>query len=480
MIRPRSWMRSLGTVALAAMTITWLAGCDDESDDNPASDRFRSPAGPVPATAQRPGDAAAGYSALVNAPYVSCGLPYRVYERLSPPADPEDLLPRRQGRNAELPYSLTAHVNADGVEIVSSNCLLCHASQFEGELVVGLGNEFLDFTRDPRSSVNEAGLYVRGEGETAAWRRWADRIEGIAPYSQTSTLGANPATNLTWALIAHRDPETLAWSSKPLLEPPPLDPLPVSVPPWWRMKKKNAMFYTTIGRGDHARFMILASLLCADSVEEVEAADAYAPDIRAFIASLEPPEYPFPIDASLSEQGRIVFETNCGECHGTHGENASYPNLVIPLDVVGTDPEYALAATDGTVDRFYDWVERSPYGEAVDIAPARGYIAPPLDGVWATAPFLHNGSVPDLRSLLDSRLRPQFWQHRVDPRAYDPGVLGWEFERLHHGKSGVTKPEARARVYDTTLPGYGNGGHLFGDGLTEAERTAVIEYLKML
>jgi hypothetical protein len=111
---------------------------------------------------------------------------------------------------------------------------------------------------------------------------------------------------------------------------------------------------------------------------------------------------------------------------------------------------------------------------------ARGYIAPPLDGVWATAPYLHNGSVPDLRSLLDSRLRPQFWQHRVDPRAYDPSVLGWEYERLQHGKSGVTETQARARVYDTTLPGYGNGGHLFGDGLTEAERTAVIEYLKML
>ena len=50
------------------------------------------------------------------------------------------------------------------------------------------------------------------------------------------------------------------------------------------------MFYTTLGRGDHARFMILASMLCADSVEEAEAADAYAPDIRAFIESLQPPE----------------------------------------------------------------------------------------------------------------------------------------------------------------------------------------------
>ena len=58
------------------------------------------------------------------------------------------------------------------------------------------------------------------------------------------------------------------------------------------MQKKNAMFYTTIGRGDHARFMILASMLCADFVEEAEAADDYAPDMRAFIESLKPPVFP--------------------------------------------------------------------------------------------------------------------------------------------------------------------------------------------
>jgi mono/diheme cytochrome c family protein len=265
-----------------------------------------------------------------------------------------------------------------------------------------------------------------------------------------------------------------------VLEPPPSTPLPVSVPPWWRMKKKNAMFYTTLGRGDHARFMIFASMLCADSVEEAAAADAYAPDIRAFIESLEPPDYPFPVDAALAEQGQEVFETHCSACHGSYGEDASYPNLVVALDEVGTDPQYALAATDGSVDRFYEWVGRSAYGEAVDLAPARGYIAPPLDGVWATAPYLHNGAVPDLRSLLDSRLRPRFWRHRSDPRSYDPAVLGWTYERLDHGKSADLEPDARARVYDTTLPGYGNSGHLFGDGLTDGERTAVIEYLKTL
>jgi mono/diheme cytochrome c family protein len=250
-------------------------------------------------------------------------------------------------------------------------------------------------------------------------------------------------------------------------------------PPWWRMKKKNAMFYTTIGRGDHARFMILASLLCADSVEEVEAADAYAPHLRAFIASLEPPGYPFPIDAALTEQGLMVFETNCSECHGTHGEDAAYPNLVIPLDVVGTDPEYVLAATDGRSTG-------STIGWSAPTTASRWILR--RQGIHRAAPRrrLGDGALSAQRvgpgpALPSRQPAPSaVLADRVDPRAYDPSVLGWEYERLQHGKSGVTETQARARVYDTTLPGYGNGGHLFGDGLTEAERTAVIEYLKML
>ena len=450
------------------------------ADETPEGTRFRSEPGPVPATEQRPGDPRAGYEALVGAPYVGCGMPYSAYARLNPETDPRDMLAGREGRNAELPYSLTAMETADGVEVVSSNCLLCHAARFDDELVIGLGNEFLDFTGDPRDAVTSSGAYVRGAEETAEWQRWADRIEGIAPYTQMATVGANPATNLTWALIAHRDPETMAWSRQPLMEPPPPEPLPVSVPPWWRMSKKHAMFYTTIGRGDHARFMILASLLCADTVEDVEAADAYAPDIRAFIESIEPPEFPYPVDTGLAAEGEQVFEATCSRCHGTYGEDESYPNLVIPLEEVGTDPEYALAATDGRRDRFYEWVMQSPYAQSVVTGPAPGYIAPPLDGVWATAPYLHNGSVPDAVTLLDSQRRPDFWRHETEPRRYDPETLGWAWERLEAGQASAPTREERVRIYDTTLPGYGNEGHRFGDSLTEAERHAVIEYLKTL
>jgi hypothetical protein len=439
-----------------------------------------SPLGAVPQESQRPGSPQAGYDALVNNAYVTCGIPYSAY-RKTVSAPPEwQLLPGRRGRNAQLPYSLTAYTTPRGVELVVPNCLTCHAAPFNGRLIVGLGNESADYTGDATVPVEAAGAYVTAEAEVLEWQKFADRLRTIAPYMRTDTVGVNPAVNLTWALFAHRDPKTLRWSKEPLLSPPPQKPLPVSVPPWWRMSKKNAMFYTAAGRGDHARMMILASALCTDTVEEARAIDAYAADIRAYLASIEPPNWPFEIDRKLAERGQAVFEKNCAACHGTYGAASTYPNHVLGHHDVGTDPLLALRATDGSEERFLRWAQQSFYGENARLAPAPGYYAPPLDAVWATAPYLHNGSVPTLEALLDSTKRPKYWLRSFDPRDYDSRRLGWTFDALSHGKDAENDPKRRSRIYDTTLPGYSNQGHTFGDALTPDERKAVLEYLKTL
>lgn len=468
-------------VALAAGISVLLGACSPDVGDKkltPAT--FRSPLGAVPAEPQRTGSPEAGYDALVNKAYVTCGIPYAAYKRTAPRVARSRLLPGRKGRNAELPYNLTSHVSGRGVELVTANCLSCHAAYINDRLIVGLGNESMDFTQDPGIAVERLGTYVAGEAETAEWRKWADRMRALSPYIVTDTVGVNPAVNLTWALLAHRDPRTLAWSDKPLLNPPPRRPLPVSVPPWWRMKKKNAMFYTAAGRGDHARSMILASTLCTDTVEEARAIDAYAPDIRAYIASLEAPKYPLDFDRKAAGRGRAVFEKHCYACHGTYGANPTYPNLVIALEVIGTDPELALTATSGSEDRFFRWIQQSFYGENARLAPAPGYVAPPLDGVWVTAPYLHNGSVPTIEALLDSSRRPTYWLRSFDSGSYDMRALGWKYKELPYGKQGATDPEERRRIYDTTLPGYSNRGHAFGDVLTGEDRSALLEYLKTL
>ncbi|WP_201276218.1 c-type cytochrome [Methylotetracoccus oryzae] len=439
-----------------------------------------SPTGTVPATPQRAGNPDQGYRALVNEAYISCGMPTAAWRKTLGPAPPEQRLPGRVPGNEELPYSLTRHRTPAGADLVVSNCLACHASFFNGQLVIGLGNENLDFTEDVSARAEAAGAYVEAEADVAEWKRWVAVLRATAPYTTTDTVGVNPAISATLALLAHRDSKTLAWSDTPLMAPPPPTPAATSVPPWWRMGKKHAMFYNTEGRGDQARIMMLGALLCADDVATVKAIDAYAPDIRAYLVSLKPPQWPFGVEGKLVERGRTVFERTCAACHGTYGASPTYPNLVVDLATIGTDPAMARFAAGGEGDRFSRWFNGSYYGEMAESAPAMGYIAPPLDGVWATAPYLHNGSVPTLELLLDSPRRPAYWTRSFDSKDYDPATLGWRFRALPQGKAGVDQREERKRIYDTTLPGYSNAGHTFGDALTADERRAVLEYLKTL
>lgn len=467
------------SVASIVFTAFLLAACESREQTNAVS---YSPAGPVPAEQQRPGDPNKGYEALLNAPYITCGIPYSAYKQTASPPDPMTLIPGRPGQNAELPYYQTGYTTPRGVELVVNNCLSCHAGFFAGKLVIGLGNENLDFTEDRTAAAEGVGAYVEDEAEAAEWRRWADRIRAIAPYMITDTMGANPAINMTFALIAHRNPETLAWSPEPLIEPPPKSVAPVSVPPWWRMAKKNALFYNAEGRGDLARAMMVGAIFCADDVDIVRNIDAYAPDILAYFASLKPPPWPFGLDGKLAEQGRAVFERTCSGCHGTYGEQPIYPNLVLGLDEIGTDPVLAQTAVGGASDRFIAWFNGSYYGETARAAPAPGYFAPPLDGIWITAPYLHNGSVPTIEALLDSSKRPKYWTRSYESSAadYDPVGLGWRYTALGQGKAGTDDLRERKKIYDTTLPGHSNAGHVFGDGLSPEERKAVLEYLKTL
>lgn len=106
------------------------------------------------------------------------------------------------------------------------------------------------------------------------------------------------------------------------------------------------------------------------------------------------------------------------------------------------------------------------------LVPFNGYIAPPLDGIWITAPYLHNGSVPDLETLLNSKERPRYWSRDFDNPEYDYKKVGWKYSA--EDSAGDTN------VYNTDLPGYGNYGHRYGDKLSSTERKAIIEYLKTL
>jgi hypothetical protein len=130
--------------------------------------------------------------------------------------------------------------------------------------------------------------------------------------------------------------------------------------------------------------------------------------------------------------------------------------------------------------QFVEWFANSFWGETSRLEPQLGYVAPPLDGIWATAPYLHNGSVPTLEALLDSSKRPRYWTRTFDSTDYDQAAVGWNFAELDHGQADEPTAGARVRIYDTTLLGYGNQGHTRADDLDDSERRALLEYLKTL
>jgi mono/diheme cytochrome c family protein len=428
----------------------------------------------IAAEPQRAGDPAKGYDYVINGGYITCGVPKATYDSVFGSGGAAEQPMGRTGDNAHLPYYYSVATSAEGVQVVAANCLTCHAGHIDGKLVVGLGETDRDFTGDQATSVDAAAGLITDPTAKAEYLRFAQRIDAIAPYTQTLTVGANPADNLTATLMAHRDPTTLAWSEQALLEVPPAEVAPVDVPPWWRMKKKTTMFYDSAGRGDHARIMMAASLLCTDSVDEAAQIDDAFVDVRAWIESMPVPKWPWSIDSQLAATGRQVFNTTCARCHGTYGEGGTYPNELVPLADVGTDAMLA-AGTAEFSPQFVTWFQTSFWGQTSRLDPQVGYIAPPLDGIWATAPYLHNGSVPTLAALLDSTQRPAVWTRTYLSTDYDQAAVGWQFTTA---PSHAT--QANSRVYDTAELGYGNSGHTFGDDLEDSDRTALLEYLKTL
>jgi hypothetical protein len=110
-------------------------------------------------------------------------------------------------------------------------------------------------------------------------------------------------------------------------------------------------------------------------------------------------------------------------------------------------------------------------------SPYMAYKSRPLDGIWATAPYLHNGSVPTLADLLRAPAdRPA--QFNVGTRRYDPRRVGYVTDPGAPGNSFTFRTRDAG---GEPIPGNSNDGHVYGvDRLSESDRQALLEYLKTL
>lgn len=213
------------------------------------------------------------------------------------------------------------------------------------------------------------------------------------------------------------------------------------------------------------------------SVEEAEAHWDDAKDVVAWLETYEPQPFPGVIDPARAAEGQQIYTANCANCHGTYDDSLTNPQLVEfpnwhgPFD---TDPERARLVTQ----EFADAANDTLFGEFRAVT-VDGYSAPPLSGLWASAPYLHNGSVPTLWHLMRPDSRPETFM--TGGHALDLARVGIAGEGPGWSYPADYAPWSDPITVDTNAFGMGNEGHAVGfDGLSEAEKDTLLEYLKLL
>ncbi len=221
-------------------------------------------------------------------------------------------------------------------------------------------------------------------------------------------------------------------------------------------------------------------------IDNIPAAMPRAKDIFNFLKGASPQAYPGTVDFAKAREGSKIFARSCSGCHGSydnefpHPKLLSFPNKLIPQEVMGTDPT-RWRQIDSSVPDFTQTNLISQYVDAG--SQLGGYVAPILTGVWSSAPYFHNGSVPTLHALLFSEERPAVFQtggaHQIDLE--NVGIL------LAPTKNNIAlypasfQPRSKTALYRTSELGRSNKGHEKQfKNLSSTEKTEVLEFLKLL
>ena len=369
-------------------------------------------------------------------------------------------------------------VDADGGWTM--NCLACHGGSVLGKPYPGAPNNryaLQTLTEEVRSTKFRLGKPL-------------GRMElGSLFIPLGTTHGTTNAVVFGMGLMHFRDAELN------VLDRPPgsFTHHDMDAPPWWHFRRKDYLYIDGFAEKGH-RGLMQFMLVPENGPEFFREHEQDFRDVFAFLSALQPPKYPGPVDQQLADNGRAIFQDTCARCHGTYGEKPDYPELVIDIDDVGTDPVRLHALTaDGRQHYADSWFAHAgePDQQQTRTDPG-GYVAPPLDGIWASAPYFHNGSVPTLWHVLHPQDRPEVWRHLDPAEQVEPGDTKSSGVLLNHEKMGVPyaavqrvpmeEPDVAERrtYFDTRRFGKSNAGHNYPDQLSEPQKRAVLEYLKTL
>lgn len=297
---------------------------------------------------------------------------------------------------------------------------------------------------------------------------------------------------------------------------------PVSTPPLWNIDKYEWLHWNA-----NTNSVIQRSMGESIGVGATFDSDTLTTSVNVVnqmwmereIQKIRPPQWPNQVfgapDAAKVARGEKLYNKYCAKCHSPAGVNEQGLIVVhlFTLDEMKTDPMVAknfdrpvYKADNSTVgfaesiasllnalqkqakstmpqedQQLMDDLEsdRLPVKWRDTMTATGGPVYPgrPLEGVWATAPYLHNGSVPTLyHLLLPAAKRPK--DFLVGSQEFDPKTVGFVWEE-EQAKPTAGKPLFK---FDTRIQGNWNSGHEgedYGTGMSEDDRWALVEYLKV-
>jgi hypothetical protein len=418
------------------------------------------------------------------------GLPYWIWQAL--PRVCPDKLPGPGGYSSlgvtweagrELPVGFSKKTVLGGPRI-AINCAFCHSSvyqRFPGDAphVVpgGPGNRI-----DPQASVRFLQTCATDDRFTAS--------NVLAKIGEMTTLGwTESLTYRAFTIPAVRKAlrqqrEEYAWmNARPNWGRGRIDPFnPVKfrilkVPmddtignsdmvSILNMRARQGMSLHWDGLSASLREVVLSSAI-GDGASRKTIDLAALKRIEDWLIATPTARWPYAVDAALAAAGKTVYDTSCASCHAL---GAARTGQIIPIEEIATDRhrlDMWTAQAASTYNAFadgYPWAFRG-------FRKTNGYVAVPLDAVWLRAPYLHNGSVPYLAELFEPVER-RTKTFRRGYTVYDEARVGFVSEGPEADRAGT--------LYDTSLPGNANTGHLYGVDLAPEQKKALIEYLKTL
>jgi len=397
--------------------------------------------------------------------------------------------------NRMLPIGVSER-NVQGVKRVFVNCAVCHVGTVRDtpdsprRIIVGMPANGMDL------QAFERFLFACSRDEDFNPSRWVDEIakrksEDLLNRLLLRYLGVDLARQQLITLAQRfsfmdREPDT-GPGRVDTFNPPKvllnfrMDGLPTNewvgncdLPSIWNQAKRQGMRLHWDGNND--------------SVDERNRSAAYGTGatpptldraslqrIRDFIWTNTPPPWPYGIDQAKAQRGATIYAGYCARCHGKSGSDftGELVGQVTPIEEIKTDrhrlDSYSqdLCANQNLLYAAYPSERFSHFRKTF------GYANQPLDGIWLRGPYLHNGSVPTLRELLEPAANRRAEFYRGDD-VYDRERVGFISD----------VPGENGRVYfryDTRLPGNGNYGHEgeeFGTSLSAEDKDALVEFLK--